>query len=490
MMKPSLGTRPKLRLPRRGHLGFRICRTLLPFAVLGFCSLAPAVASGVQEAPGQEADQLEKGSQNVRLLTLEEMVELSRQASPKLWSQRHIIDQAEAQLRQARAGRLPRLEYVQVASLVPEARGNPVYSPDDRSELLSNLGPFTRIEITVNQPLYTFGKLKAHIEAADQGLEAKQASLERFEQELVQSVKELYYTAQLNEELRRLVSDTVEQFEKAVQKAEELLEKGEGTLTQQDLLKLRYGLSRARGELLEIEKGQALVHSALLRLLCLPPGEDFDLKEKRLKPAPVELQDLCSYQQKASQRPEWRQLAAGIEAKKAELRAEQKTWLPDLFLTGLFRYAVAPNRDEQDNPFAVEEFNYLEGGVLLGWRLALDFGIPARIAAKQAEVSQLLQEQRDATSGMLLEVEKAWREAEQKQKALSYAAEARKNGRALAATAASSFHLGLGEAKDVFEAFGIYTEAAAQYYLAIKDFNLAVAELERVTGQKLQGPSD
>lgn len=482
-MKPALGPRREPRVPCRGHSGFRTCRILLPLAVLGLCLPAPAVTSGVQEGSGQEAGQPKKASQNVRRLTLAEMVELSRQASPKLWSQRHIIDQAEAQLRQARAGRLPRLEYIQVASLVPEARGNPVYSPDDRSDLLSGLGPFTRIDLTLNQPLYTFGKLKAHIEAADRGLEAKRASLQRFEQELVQSVKELYYTAQLNEELRRLVSDTVKQFEKAVKKAEELLEKGEGSLTQQDLLKLRYGLSRAKGELLEIEKGQALTHSALLRLLCLPPGEDFDLEEKRLKPVTVELGDLSSYQQKASQRPEWRQLAAGIEAKKAELSAEQKTWLPDFFLTGLFRYAVAPNRDEQDNPFAVEEFNYLEGGILLGWRVAMDFGIPARIAEKQAELCQLLQEQREATSGMLLEVEKAWREAEQKQKKLSFAAEARKNGRALAATAAASFHLGLGEAKEVFEAFGIYTEAAAQYYLAIKDFNLAVAELERVTGR-------
>lgn len=485
MTHPPLGCRLDPGETRRGRSGSRICRILGLLAVLAFCSLAHTVLGGLLEASEQEAEEPRQEPQNIRLLTLEEIIELSRQASPKLWSQRHIIDQAEAQLRQARAGRLPRLECVQVASLVPEARGNPTYSPDDRSELLSSLGPFTRIELTVNQPLYTFGKLKAHVEAADRGLEAKQASLERFEQELVRSVKELYYTAQLNEELRRLVSDTVEQFEKAVEKAEELLEKGDGTLTQQDLLKLRYGLSRTKGELLEIEKGEALVHSALLRLLCLPTGEDFDLKEKRLKPVSFELDDLSSYQQKASQRPEWRQLVAGIEAKKAELRAEQRTWLPDVFLTGLFRYAVAPNRDEQDNPFAVEEFNYLEGGLLLGWRLALDFGIAGRVAEKQAEVAQLLQEQREATTGMLLEVEKAWREAAQKQQTLSFAAEARKNGRALAATAASSFHLGLGEAKEVFEAFGIYTEAAARYFLAIKDFNLAVAELERVTGQKL-----
>ena len=34
----------------------------------------------------------------------------------------------------------------------------------------------------------------------------------------------------------------------------------------------------------------------------------------------------------------------------------------------------------------------------------------------------------------------------------------------------------------MFEAFQIYTESAARYYVAIKDYNLAVAELERVAG--------
>ena len=78
---------------------------------------------------------------------------------------------------------------------------------------------------------------------------------------------------------------------------------------------------------------------------------------------------------------------------------------------------------------------------------------------------------------------KAYQEVLEKKKALGFARKARKNGRALSTLSAASFHLGLGEAKEVFEAFQIYTESAARYYLAIKDYNLAVAELNRVAGQ-------
>ncbi|MEW6439595.1 MAG: TolC family protein [bacterium] len=420
----------------------------------------------------------------IRTLTLDDLIRMSREASPQLWAEYYALEQGQAQLDQARSGRLPRLEAFEIASLVPAAKGNAVFSPDERSNLLDDLGPFTRIEVHVNQPLYTFGRLKAHVEAAQKGLEAKEASMKKFELELVKSVRELYYTAQLNNEVDRVVSDTVEQFEKAVEKAEEFLETGEGTVTQQDLLKLRYGSSRAKEELLRIKKGKLLTHSAIRRLISLPKGEEFELAEKNLKPVSFTLQELEFYQGYVKERPEWRQLEAGIDAKRAELRAEQRAYLPDIFVTGLFRYAVAPDRDRQENPFVVEEFNYLDGGVLLGWRLALDFGLPHRIAEKRAEVLRLEQQKREASSGLVLEIEQAYREVEEQHQRLAFAAESRKSGRGLAATSAASFHLGLSDAKDVFEAFGIYTEAAAHYYVTIKDFNIAVAELQRVTVQE------
>ena len=414
---------------------------------------------------------------------MDEIIRLGVEASPRLWAQRYVIQAAEAQWRQARAGLYPRLEYLQIFGPVNRARGNQFFSPDDRQDLLSGLGPFTRLELTVNQPLTTFGRIRAHMEAAEQGMEARKAAMDRFRLELVSTLKELYYTALLNEELYRIVSDTEENFAKAVERAEEFLADDTGTLTQQDLLKLRYGLARTRGQLLELRKGRKLVHAALKRLLYLPEGEDFAPAETSLRPVKVDLEDLGHYQEAATRlRPEFQELDRGILARKAELRAARREYFPALFVTGMFRYAVAPNRDEQRNPFVVDDFNYLDGGLFLGCRLALDFGIPQRIAEKRAEVFTLLQEQRDAVSGMMLEVERAYREVVEKQESLAFARESRRSGRALAALSGASFHLGLGEARDTFEAYGIYTESAAMYFLAVKEFNVAVAELARATG--------
>jgi len=421
------------------------------------------------------------------VLTLDQMIGLGREVSPRLWSQRYIIDEAEAQLKQARAGRLPRMEYWQIFGVVNAARGDAHFSPDNRTDLLNELGPFTRLELMVTQPLYTFGRLKAHIESAEKGVEAQKASLDRFKVELILSLKDLYYTLQLNEELHRLVADTEKQMQKAVDKASDLLEEEDAVMTQQDLLKLRYGLHKAGGELLKIEKGKKLVRAALQRLLCIPGGQKIVLADRRLKPVNIELQDLETYKMLASaNRPEWKQLDAGIAAREAELRAEKREYYPNIFLSGILRYGVAPNRDKQENPFVVDDFNYFDGGMFLGWRWALDFGLPQRISEKKAGLFALIHEQKDATTGMLLEVEKVYQEVVEKKQGLSFARKARKNGRGLAALSAASFHMGLGEAKEVFEAYDIYTKAAAEYYMAIKDFNMAVAELSRVTGMSLK----
>jgi len=429
--------------------------------------------------PGEE----EPLTQKIHALSLEDILTIGLEVSPKLWEQRSVIDEAEAQLGQAKAGRLPRMSYLQIAGLIPEAKGNATYSPSDRSDLLAGLAPFTRLEIKIDQPLYTFGKLRAHIEAAEKGLEAKEASLARFKGELITTLKELYYTILLNEDLYRLVSSTEEEMGKAVEKAEEILEEDEGKLTQHDILKLRYGYNRAAGKRLEIQKGQRLVHSALRSLLYFEEGEDFQLTEKSLKPVKVKLDGLQTYRKiAANRRPEWKQLDAGIAAKEAELLAEKKQYYPDIFVFGLLDYGTAPNRDRQENPFVLEEFNFFWGGAYLGWRMALDFGMPKKVAEKRAQLLTLQHQKREATTGMLLEVEKAYREVVEKQESLKFARQARKNGRALSALSAANFYMGLGEAKEVFEAFQMYTEGAAEYYVAIKDFNMAVAELARVTG--------
>ena len=73
--------------------------------------------------PGEEGTRPQK----IHELSLEDILRIGMEVSPKLWEQRSVIDEAEAQLGEAKAGRLPRVNYLQIAGLIPEAKGNATY---------------------------------------------------------------------------------------------------------------------------------------------------------------------------------------------------------------------------------------------------------------------------------------------------------------------------------------------------------------------------
>ena len=61
----------------------------------------------------------------------------------------------------------------------------------------------------------------------------------------------------------------------------------------------------------------------------------------------------------------------------------------------------------------------------------------------------------------------------------------RKAARGLLVLTVSNYDLGIGDADELFDAFGSYTETSSDYFRAVHDYNVAVAELSRAVGEEL-----
>ena len=61
----------------------------------------------------------------------------------------------------------------------------------------------------------------------------------------------------------------------------------------------------------------------------------------------------------------------------------------------------------------------------------------------------------------------------------------RKAGRGLLILTVSNFDLGLGEAQDVFNGLGAYTEASSDYFRAVHDYNVALGALSKAVGKEV-----
>ena len=86
-------------------------------------------------------------------LTLEQCLERALTYGPDVNEAQTEIRIAESQLAQAKAGRLPQATFTSINGIVNGATGNAVTGRTDNSDL----GPFTRGELEIVQPLYSIG---------------------------------------------------------------------------------------------------------------------------------------------------------------------------------------------------------------------------------------------------------------------------------------------------------------------------------------------
>lgn len=415
-------------------------------------------------------------------LTLEQCLERALTASPDITEAQAGIRIAESQLAQAKAGRLPQATFTSINGVINGAKGDAVTGRTN-----NDLGPFSRGELEVVQPLYTFGRLSAEILAASHGVEAKRAATQSARDTTIATVKELYYNLLLSRQLKTLLDEVRDNFTKALDTAQKRLEASQGTITQQDLLKLRIGLASVTREVYTLERAIAVTRGALLRQLGIPLEADVDIADERLEPVALQLQPLGRYLEQAGvHRADIAQLEAGLAARQARVEAARGAYYPAVFLAGGLRYATAPNRDNQDSPFAKDEFNFFHGGAAVGLRWQLDFWMTqAKVEERLAELSQVEAQKHNATSGIALDMQRRYLEVQETQQKMAAVQDARKAVRALLATTLANFELGLGEGKEVFENLGLYARVVSEYYTTVRDVNIAAAQLTRATGQEV-----
>ena len=147
------------------------------------------------------------------------------------------------------------------------------------------------------------------------------------------------------------------------------------------------------------------------------------------------------------------------------------------------RYAVAPNRTDQHNPFVKDEFNYFNGGIFLGLRQSFEWGLLGAEAARaQADLYQLRAKETGAVQGIRLEIEQAFGDCERARDGLESAREGRRTARRWLRAARDEYELDPGQVKELVSAFEAFAGTEQGYYGAVYDFNMAVARLERTVG--------
>jgi outer membrane protein TolC len=401
------------------------------------------------------------------------------------------IAAARARLDEIKAARLGSIHYTQVLGLVNRAHGNPVQSSQSKNDFLDGVGPFTRLDISADVPLLTFGRVGAAIEAAEQDVESRVAHEQVRRGDAVLDVKRLYYQVLLTRQLAGVLEEAVDQMSRAVTKTEERLAAGQRGVQDADLLRLKIGRAKLEKGFYEVQSSASLSKIALAHAIGEANDAAFDLADRKLTPATTQLQGVDVYIREAlANRPETRALVHGIAAESARVDVEQSQYFPTIGLALGVQFARTPNHDEQTNWFAWDEFNYFRPILTAVLRWNLNFFLThARVNEAQAMLSALEWKHQSALSGIELDVKRAYGEIERMKGTVRATEEGSKAGRALMVSEVSNFDLGFGKAEDLFNALMSYAESHADYLRAIDGYNSALGALSRSVGRELEGLS-
>jgi len=416
-------------------------------------------------------------------LSLNDLLDRVDTTSAELQEHDAKIDEAQALLDQVLGSSGPSFSMRLFAGPTSKARGDQVTSPDSQWRL-SGLSDWEGLDFSVIQPLAGFGRFEAYKRAAEANIVMEEAAKEVKRAELRQQVRALYFGAWVARDITVLLQESLDRVEKAIGIVEDALDEGNEDFSSVDLLKLKSGKGKIDGFMPQAKAAQLMAVEALRGLLRLGPNETVELPNYPIQAPSLPADALAVLQSRAlEQRPEMQQVAAGLAATQALSDAEQANGRPVAALALVGSAAHAGNRSRIDNPFINDPFNHLYGTVLVALQWEINMGVhDAKVAQAQAKAAQVAAKERFARTGIPLQVMQAYYETLQYNETVKGFRDAYKAGNQWLVAAYADFEMGVGQAKEVFDALSEYTLNRVAYLQAVYALQLSTGRLVQAVG--------
>ncbi|MCE5312119.1 MAG: TolC family protein [Nitrospiraceae bacterium] len=424
-----------------------------------------------------EADQTRK-------YTLQECLEMALAISPEIGEERFDVDVYKAKKQQAEAAKYPQIDALAIAGPSPRAKYEHLNPTVQTSVGTSIDGVFGRLDATVIQPIYTFGKISSYNEAASGGIKASEAAVKKKTADIALRIKELYNGMLMAKEIKRLLLEVKDDLERSIDKAEKQIKNESPWADEANVYKLRSYMGEVMRNLNEAEKGFAIARDALMTSMGLKRGTDFDIAENDLRPLDITPEPVDTYMARSKEmRPEFAQLKEGLAARSALVEAEKSNYYPQIFLGAKIVGAAATNRDKVENPYINDYFNSSYGAVFLGMKWSFDFGITnGRVNEALAEYNKLAEKKRFADEAVPFQVRKAYLDLDEARKNSIETERAYMNARKWLVTAMANFDLGLADAKEIGDAAALYALMKANHIKSNYNQRMSYANLQYAAG--------
>jgi HAE1 family hydrophobic/amphiphilic exporter-1 len=202
-----------------------------------------------------------------KVLTLDQAIAVAREKNRDIEKAREYAQYVQGKYVEERAAALPQVSLNGTAQLSKDGSqsvsGVPAYRQFGRA-----------VDLTVSQPLYTWGKLNAAIHAAEVGLKTADEQLRLYQQAAYRDVTAAHYDILLAKDLQRLAGENRAQKLRHLDEAKRKF--SAGVATDYDVLAAEVAVENTRPEVIRSENSVRMARERL-RFLLASGTDDIDV---------------------------------------------------------------------------------------------------------------------------------------------------------------------------------------------------------------------
>lgn len=321
----------------------------------------------------------------------------------------------------------------------------------------------------VTQPVYTFGRIQAGIDAACSEVNAAASAEAVAELDVLLRVSLEYTNVLLAQRAVEVSGQAVESLDSHAKDVKNLVEQGVRILN--DQLAVDVASSNAKQQLLQANSLLDITRAALNRSLGRPLDNPVELDEAKEPDGTYNLNQLT--QMALAQRPEIEALSHATLALRSRAEGVRAGTKPQFMIRGGVDYL-------ENRYFTNETFSSV---MLMGqWNL-FDSGRKRQTAAKLDETGEaLLRKRNDVESLIGLQVRDAWRELETTRARVQVNRGALKSADENLRVAKGRYDNGAGTNTEVLDAETLRTATYSNYYKSLYESVQALMKMSRAVG--------
>ena len=300
--------------------------------------------------------------------------------------------------------------------------------------------------------------------------------------DIVATARKAYYGTILTRQMLQLARDTRSQLELTQYLTEQLMEAGSERIDRTDYLKGQIALSTIDSMIAEAESRVQLARVALANAVGASASDEVDGAETELqyRPLDVDLDQMVA--QAYVLRPDWKQIQAAICAAQAQVKLAKSGHHPKVLASG----SLLRLRDNVDYGIVSPNGDNWILGIYAQVPLFTGFRTVSEVREAKARYAARCGEQELLRDGIGVQVKAAFLELVKTRDQVAATTEAWQKSIENRELNVKAYQIEMVETKDVLEAQLTETAMKKDQLLALYNWNVALIELDHVTGRGIE----